>query len=56
MKMEGGVLYHGGGGIPALRKDIFENLKTKEEGGTGLATEFWGWCEEQTKEYGGVGS
>lgn len=38
------------------RKDILEGLKTKEEGGTGLAAEFWGWCEEQTKEYAGVGS
>lgn len=38
------------------RKDILESLKTKEEGGTGLAAEFWGWCEEQIKEYAGVKS
>ena len=33
------------------RKDILESLKAKEEGGTGLAAEFWDWCEEQTKDY-----
>jgi NAD(P)-dependent dehydrogenase (short-subunit alcohol dehydrogenase family) len=38
------------------RKDILESLKTKEEGGTGLAAEFWEWCEEQTKEYAGLRS
>lgn len=37
------------------KKDILESLKTEEEGGTGLAKEFWGWCEEQTKEFAGVG-
>jgi len=26
-------------------------MKTKEEGGTGLAAEFWNWCEEKTKPY-----
>lgn len=41
---------------PSPRKDILESLKTKEEGGTGLAGEFWSWCEEQTKEYAGMGS
>ncbi|KAK9242308.1 hypothetical protein V1506DRAFT_556135 [Lipomyces tetrasporus] len=41
--------------VPWGRKDILESLKAKEEGGTGLAAEFWGWCEEQTKEYAGVG-
>ncbi|KAK9238845.1 hypothetical protein V1525DRAFT_82374 [Lipomyces kononenkoae] len=41
---------------PAPRKDILESLKTKEEGGTGLAAEFWGWCEEQTKGYAGASS
>jgi NAD(P)-dependent dehydrogenase (short-subunit alcohol dehydrogenase family) len=40
----------------APRKDILESLKTKEEGGTGLAAEFWDWCDEQTKEYAGVGN
>jgi NAD(P)-dependent dehydrogenase (short-subunit alcohol dehydrogenase family) len=39
---------------PAPKKDILESLKTREEGGTGLAAEFWTWCEEQTKEYAEV--
>lgn len=39
-----------------LRKDVLEGLKTKEEGGTGLAAEFWDWCEEQTKGYVGASS
>ena len=39
---------------PSPRKDILESLKAKEQGGTGLAAEFWRWCEEQTKEYAGV--
>jgi CubicO group peptidase (beta-lactamase class C family) len=33
------------------RKDILDALKTKQEGGTGQAAEFWKWCEDQTKEY-----
>lgn len=36
---------------PSPRKDILESLKTREEGGTGLAAQFWEWCEEHTKEY-----
>lgn len=35
----------------SLRKDILESLKSKAEGGTGLAVEFWEWCDEQTKNY-----
>ncbi|KAF4630334.1 hypothetical protein G7Y89_g7798 [Cudoniella acicularis] len=38
---------------PSPRADIIQSLKTKEEGGTGLAAEFWGWCEERTKEFAG---
>ncbi|KAK9240422.1 hypothetical protein V1525DRAFT_394915 [Lipomyces kononenkoae] len=34
------------------KKEIVESLKTKEEGGTGLAAEFWDYCELQTKEFG----
>lgn len=41
---------------PSPRKDILESLKEKEEGGTGLAGEFWKWCEEQTREYAEVGN
>ncbi|KAF2003775.1 NAD(P)-binding protein [Amniculicola lignicola CBS 123094] len=36
---------------PAPKKDILQSLKTKEEGGTGLAAEFWLWCEKHTMEY-----
>jgi NAD(P)-dependent dehydrogenase (short-subunit alcohol dehydrogenase family) len=36
---------------PEPRKDILESFKTKEEGGTGLAAQFWAWCEEQTMAY-----
>ncbi|TVY34381.1 putative oxidoreductase [Lachnellula occidentalis] len=41
---------------PSPRKDILESLRAKAEGGTGLAAEFWHWCEEQSKDYVGVGS
>ena len=33
------------------RKDILQSLKSKQEGGTGLAADFYEWCDEQTKEY-----
>jgi NAD(P)-dependent dehydrogenase (short-subunit alcohol dehydrogenase family) len=33
------------------RKDILDALKSKEEGGTGQAGNFWKWCEDQTKTY-----
>jgi NAD(P)-dependent dehydrogenase (short-subunit alcohol dehydrogenase family) len=33
------------------RKDVLESLKRREEGGTGLASNFWDWCEEQTKDF-----
>jgi NAD(P)-dependent dehydrogenase (short-subunit alcohol dehydrogenase family) len=36
---------------PAPRKDILESLKTKNEGGTGVAKAFWEWCEKEAKEY-----
>ncbi|TVY19487.1 putative oxidoreductase [Lachnellula arida] len=36
---------------PSPKKDILESLKAKTEGGTGLAAEFWQWCEEQSKDY-----
>lgn len=41
----------GGRWHPSPRKDILESLKSKEEGGTGLAAEFWDWCEKQTIPY-----
>ncbi|KAG0651101.1 Short-chain dehydrogenase reductase [Hyphodiscus hymeniophilus] len=39
---------------PSPRKDILEGLKLKEEGGTGLAADFWDWCEENTKMFAGA--
>lgn len=36
---------------PALRPDLVASLKTKAEGGTGIAAEFWEWSEEQVKAY-----
>jgi len=36
---------------PDPKKELLASLKTKEEGGTGLAGEFWAWCEECTKEF-----
>lgn len=36
---------------PAPREDVLGSLKTRAEGGTGLAAEFWDWCEAQTKMF-----
>ncbi|KAI4126028.1 MAG: hypothetical protein LQ338_003967 [Usnochroma carphineum] len=36
---------------PDPRRDIVESLKSKEEGGTGTAQEFWEWCNKQTLQY-----
>lgn len=33
------------------RADILGSLKGKEDGGTGVAGEFWGWCERETATY-----
>jgi NAD(P)-dependent dehydrogenase (short-subunit alcohol dehydrogenase family) len=41
----------GGRWHPNPRKDIIESLKSKEHGGTGVAAEFWDWCEQQTKPF-----
>jgi NAD(P)-dependent dehydrogenase (short-subunit alcohol dehydrogenase family) len=41
----------GGRWHPNPRKDILESLKSKEEGGTGGAADFWEWCEKQTKPF-----
>jgi NAD(P)-dependent dehydrogenase (short-subunit alcohol dehydrogenase family) len=45
-----------GGWHPDPRKDVLESLKSKQDGGTGLAAEFWDWCETQTKEFAGAGN
>lgn len=42
----------GGRWHPSPRKDIVESLKSKAEGGTGGAAEFWDWCEKQTRPFG----
>ncbi|KAM0325594.1 hypothetical protein ACHAPQ_007994 [Fusarium lateritium] len=36
---------------PGQRKDILQSLKSKDEGGSGVAMEFWSWCDEQTKQF-----
>lgn len=33
------------------RKDLVLATKTREEGGSGVASDFWEWCEKETKEY-----
>jgi hypothetical protein len=39
------------GRFVSLRKDIAASTKTKEEGGTRVAEQFWNWTEEQVKPY-----
>ena len=41
----------GGTWHPSPRKDILESLKSRNDGGTGLAADFWDWCENQTTSY-----
>lgn len=36
---------------PNPRKDLLQSLKSRDDGGTGLAAEFWHWCNEQTKNF-----
>lgn len=36
---------------PSPRRDFVQSMRSKEEGGTGLAAEFWDWCEEKTKDF-----
>ncbi|KAF2761113.1 short-chain dehydrogenase [Pseudovirgaria hyperparasitica] len=38
-------------GTEKLRPDVLEAAKGKEEGGKGLASEFWDWCEKETRAY-----
>ncbi|KAH8908084.1 NAD(P)-binding protein [Coniochaeta sp. PMI_546] len=47
MEDVGGLILPWGRKHPAPRKDLLKCMKTKEEGGTGLAKDFVGWCEEQ---------
>jgi retinol dehydrogenase-12 len=39
------------GRFVSLRKDIEGAAKSKEEGGTGIASQFWNWTEEQVKPF-----
>jgi retinol dehydrogenase-12 len=39
------------GQIGSQREDIEQSIKSKAEGGTGVAEEFWDWTEEQVKLY-----
>ncbi|EXK44669.1 hypothetical protein FOXG_03879 [Fusarium oxysporum f. sp. lycopersici 4287] len=36
---------------PSPRKDLVQSLKTKEDGGSGIAGDFWDWCDQQTRKY-----
>ncbi|KAF7563713.1 hypothetical protein G7046_g416 [Stylonectria norvegica] len=38
---------------PSPKKELLQSMKSREEGGTGLATEFWEWCEIQTRDHMG---
>lgn len=33
------------------RQDILDSIKSRSEGGSGLAQEFWKWCDDQTRAY-----
>lgn len=39
------------GRLCLARKDIELGSKTKEEGGTGIAQQFWDWSEKQVAQY-----
>jgi len=34
-----------------VRADILNALKSEKEGGSGVAQQFWDWCEKETKEW-----
>ncbi|GKU20841.1 unnamed protein product [Fusarium langsethiae] len=36
---------------PSPRKDLLLSLKTKEDGGTGVAATFWEWCDRETAKF-----
>lgn len=36
---------------PSPRKDLLDSLKTKEDGGTGIAPAFWEWCNKETEKF-----
>ena len=39
------------GRLGKLRPDLVAAGKSKEDGGSGIAEEFWVWCEQQVREY-----
>lgn len=47
MEDVGGFVIPWGRKHPAPRQDLLKCMRTKDEGGTGLAKEFVEWCEEQ---------
>lgn len=51
LKDGGGYAIPFGRWHPSPREDILLALKDKKDGGTGVAVEFWDWCEEQVKTY-----
>ncbi|KAI9716046.1 MAG: hypothetical protein M1828_000513 [Chrysothrix sp. TS-e1954] len=36
---------------PQPREDVLEAFNAKEDGGTGLASDFWGWCESKCRPF-----
>lgn len=34
-----------------LKTELVDGMKTKDDGGTGVAKRFWDWCEEEVKAY-----
>ncbi|KAL0938302.1 short-chain dehydrogenase [Colletotrichum truncatum] len=39
------------GRLYSIRDDLVQGSKSREEGGTGLAEDFWKWTEDQVKKY-----
>ncbi|KAM0350994.1 hypothetical protein ACHAPU_002772 [Fusarium lateritium] len=36
---------------PSPRKDLLQSLKSKDNGGSGIAAELWDWCDGKTSEF-----
>lgn len=47
----GYVIPWGRDGMAGLRNDVLAGLEGQEKGGTGVAGEFWEWCERETEEF-----
>ncbi|GME49498.1 short-chain dehydrogenase [Neofusicoccum parvum] len=48
---DNGTFYIPWGRRGKLPAHMENSLKTEEEGGSGVAGQFWRWCEEETKQY-----